>query len=213
MVSSALLEALLEQDDDLGVTTLDLFKADLPAVAGRNIESKYLLMTGQDLDDASKDSWRQIERTIEQFLDHQLYILTVPMWNFSIPYALKYYIDAILQPGYLFRYLPDGTPEGLVKNRKMIVVTSRGGDYSTPYMKPFDFVEPYLRTIFGFCGLTDVTFFNAQPMDVSPDLRKHAQRSTIEAVRAYVASGAWRIASDSGPLEVPGGLKPAALEK
>ena len=46
-VSSALLEAMLEQDEDLTITTLDLFKADLPAVAGRNIESKYMLMTGQ----------------------------------------------------------------------------------------------------------------------------------------------------------------------
>ena len=68
-VSNALLEDLCEQDDGLVVTTLDLFKADLPSVAGKNIESKYMLMTGQALDDAAQASWRQIERTIEQFLE------------------------------------------------------------------------------------------------------------------------------------------------
>jgi len=97
-VSNALLEAMLERDDELTVTTLDLFKADLPAVAGRNIESKYMLMTGQELDDAARSSWHQIEHTIEQFLAADVYLLTVPMWNLGIPYALKYYIDAIVQP-------------------------------------------------------------------------------------------------------------------
>ena len=191
-VSSALLEAMLEQDEDLTITTLDLFKADLPAVAGRNIESKYMLMTGQTLDETAQASWRQIEKTIEQFLGHDVYLLTVPMWNFGIPYALKYYIDAIVQPGYLFRYLPDGTPEGLIHDRKMICVTSRGGDYSGA-MKPFDFLEPYLRTIFGFVGITDIDFFNAQPMDISVDIRRAAQRETMRAVRAYAEECGWRV--------------------
>ena len=192
-VSSALLEAILEQDDDVIVTTLDLFKADLPSVAGRNIESKYKLMTGQALDDdASRQSWREIERTIEQFLAADVYLLTVPMWNFGIPYVLKYYIDAIVQPGYLFRYTADGSVEGLVHGKKMICVTSRGGDYSNLPMKAFDFVETYLRTILGFCGINEIEFFNVQPMDVSRDTRMAAQRAAISDVRAYASSGLWR---------------------
>lgn len=192
-VSSALLEAILEQDDDVAVTTLDLFKTDLPSVAGRNIESKYKLMTGQALDDASRDSWHEIERTIEQFLDADVYLLTVPMWNLGIPYVLKYYIDAIVQPGYLFRYTEDGVVEGLAKGKKMICVTSRGSDYSHEPMKAFDFVECYLRTIFGFVGITDIQFFNVQPMDVSRETRMAAQRAAIREVRAYAASGSWRV--------------------
>jgi FMN-dependent NADH-azoreductase len=200
-VSSALLEAILEQDDDVAVTTLDLFKTDLPSVAGRNIESKYKLMTGQALDAASLDSWRDIERTIEQFLDADVYLLTVPMWNFGIPYALKYYIDAIVQPGYLFSYTPDGMVEGLVKGRKMICVTSRGSDYSSEPMKAFDYVETYLRAIFGFVGITDIRFFNAQPMDISRDMRMAAQKAAIHEVRDYAASGGWRV--DDGQALTP----------
>jgi len=210
-VSSVLLEALLEKNDDLTVTTLDLFRADLPAVAGKNIESKYMLMTGQALDESAQTSWRQIERTIEQFLDADLYLLTVPMWNFGIPYALKYYIDAIVQPGYLFRYMEDGRPEGLIKGKKMICVTSRGGDYSSGPLMAYDFVESYLRTIFGFVGITDMRFFNVQPMDVSGETRKAAQKAAISEVRDYVESGSWRPDSGESEIELPAGVKPAPL--
>jgi FMN-dependent NADH-azoreductase len=205
-----LLEALDETYDDLEVTTLDLFKADLPSVAGRNIESKYKLMTGQELDDSAKESWRQIEKSIEQFLAADIYMLTVPMWNFGIPYALKYYIDAIVQPGYLFRYLPDGRAEGLVLGKKMICVTSRGGDYSAEYMRAFDFVESYLRTIFGFVGITDIHFVNAQPMDVSAETRKAAYRAAFAEVHALVAHEVGG-AEHPPAAELPVGLKPAPL--
>jgi len=84
-----LLEALREKYDNLTVRTLDLFNADLPSVAGTNIEAKDMLMTGQPLDESAVNSWRQIEANIEQFLNADAYLLTTPMWNFGIPYALK----------------------------------------------------------------------------------------------------------------------------
>jgi FMN-dependent NADH-azoreductase len=94
------------------------------------------------------------------------------MWNFSIPYRLKHYIDVIVQPRYLFRYTPEGV-EGLVKGKKMVVIASRGGEYTTDDTRPFDLQEPYLRTIFGFVGLKDITFIVAQPMDAGgPEVQK-----------------------------------------
>lgn len=198
-VSSCLLEAMREEDDDLSVTTLDLFRADLPSIAGKNIESKYRLMTGQGLDDAAQASWSQIERTIEQFLDADVYLLTVPMWNLGIPYVLKYYIDAIVQPGYLFRYTEQGVAEGLVHGKKMIVVISSGGDYSADYMRGYNFVESYLRAIFGFVGITDITVFHAQAMDAGPEMRKLGQRAAIAEARDFVRSGAWRPARTALP--------------
>lgn len=210
-VSTALLEALHDKHDDLTVHTLDLFTANMPAVAGTNIESKYKLMTGQDLDEPAANSWRQIEATIAQFLEADAYLLTTPMWNFSIPYALKYYIDAIVQPGYLFRYNEMGMPEGLVNGKSMICVTSRGGDYSSGPLQPYDFVENYLRTIFGFVGLTDIHFFNVQPMDISLETRHVAHKAAIADVRAFVAKNNWGSRIGVTAAQQPEGLKPAAL--
>jgi FMN-dependent NADH-azoreductase len=95
-VSQAFLEALHANDDDLTVDVVDLYNHDLPAVAGDNIKAKYTLMIGQPIDKNHVDSWRQIEALIEHFLSADAYLISTPMWNLSIPYALKYYIDCII---------------------------------------------------------------------------------------------------------------------
>jgi FMN-dependent NADH-azoreductase len=210
-VSNAFLEAIHDKYDDVTVTTLDLFSMDLPAVAGANIESKYMLMTGQALDAGRATSWQQLEKHIDRFLSADIYLLTVPMWNFGIPYALKYYIDAIVQPGYLFRYDEHGIPHGLVNGKRMVCVTSRGGDYSNGPMQAFDFVEPYLRTIFGFVGITDMHFINGQPMDVSVDIRHAAHKKAIHEARQLVADLEWRAQTEASIAEMPFGLKPAPI--
>jgi len=212
-VSSCLLEALRDVEDDLEVTTLSLFRADLPSVAGKNIESKYRLMTGQALDEAGQESWAQIERTIEQFMAADVYLFTVPMWNLGIPYVLKYYIDAIVQPGYLFRYTPDGQVEGMVKDKTMLLVVSSGSDYTTQPMASFNFVESYLRAIFGFVGLTDVHVFHANGMDMGPELKKTGQRTAIAQAREFASSGIWRPERALVPATVTRAAAPAARRR
>jgi FMN-dependent NADH-azoreductase len=210
-VSNAFIEELYLRDPGLHVRVLDLFKADLPAVAGANIENKYKLITGQELNETQKSSWEAIEDNIKRFLDADIYIISTPMWNFGIPYALKYYIDAIVQPGYLFRYNEHGVPEGLVQGKKMLVVSSRGGDYSpNTYLHSLDFVEPYLRTIFNFVGITDIQFVNAQPVDVSPEVRRSAMLKAIGEARSLAASD-WLLNEPGPQVLFPEGVKPQPL--
>ncbi len=187
-IADAFLESMLTRYPDLNVEVLDLFSRDLPAMDGINIESKYSLMFGQPIDKHHQESWKSIEILIEHFLSADIYLMSVPMWNFSIPYPLKYYIDAIVQPGYLFK-LTDGRAIGLVLNKKMVCITSRGSDYAagTPY-HAFDFQEPYLRAIFGFVGITDMHFINAQPMDWGPELRAASFTASIKEARELVAN-------------------------
>jgi FMN-dependent NADH-azoreductase len=169
-------------------------------------------MTGQELDHHQKSSWNTIEANIERFLDTDVYLVTTPMWNFGIPYALKYYIDAIVQPGYLFRYDEFGAPEGLVKGKKMVVVTSRGGDYSSNSpLFTFDFVEPYLRTIFNFVGITDIRFINAQPMDISLAARRAAFIKAIDEAQAIAADENWFSHRSDELIEFPEGIKPRPI--
>lgn len=213
-VSNALIEELYLKYEDLEVSVLDLFKADLPAVAGTNIESKYKLMTGQELDQKHKSSWDAIEVAIQRFLDADMYLISTPMWNFGIPYALKYYIDAIVQPGYLFRYNERGEPEGLVHGKKMFIITSRGGDYSpNSPLQSFDFVEPYLRTIFNFVGIIDLHFINAQPMDLTAELRRVSIKKAIREARELVNKSTGDFPAIEAPIEFPEGIKPAPLQE
>jgi FMN-dependent NADH-azoreductase len=169
-------------------------------------------MTGQVIDDQSKSSWDAIEATIKQFLDADLYLITTPMWNFSVPYALKYYIDAIVQPGYLFQYDENGIPRPMVHGKKMIIVTSRGADYSANSpLRAFDFLEPYLRSIFGFIGITDIHFINAQPMDITPEIRRQSLLRAIDEARALAQTNLLTSDEHQLPLEFPEGIKPKPL--
>jgi len=191
-VSETFLESLVEQRDDVTIETVDLYNYDLPAIAGDNIDAKYTLMVGRPIDKTHEESWRQIELLIQRFLSADAYLISTPMWNLSIPYALKYYIDCIVQPGYLFRYNEIGQVVPLVRGKKMVCVSSRGGDYSPGgHMHAFDFQEPYLRAIFGFVGVTDLEFLNVQPMDVTPEIREAAVVAAIARARSLARSPGW----------------------
>jgi len=172
-VSGAFLDGFRKKHPDCAVEELNLYAENLPSLTIKMVDGKYVLLGGGELEGVLKEAWGEIERYIGQFLSADAYLLSTPMWNFSIPYFLKQYIDIIVQPKYLFRYTPKG-PEGLAKNKKMVVITSRGGDYSpgTPF-HAYDLQEPYLKTVFGFVGITDITFIHAQPMDaMGPEIQK-----------------------------------------
>jgi FMN-dependent NADH-azoreductase len=186
-VSNEFLGQFKKKYPDCRIDELNVSTEPLPSLTVKMIFGKYILLSGGQLTEKVKDIWSIIERYIEQFLSADTYLISTPMWNFSIPYMLKQYIDIIVQPKYLFQYTDKGA-QGLVKNKKMVVVSSRGGDYSggSPYDN-LDFQEAYLRAIFGFVGIeeNDITFINAQPMDMGEERRlKSLEAAKAEAIRA-----------------------------
>jgi FMN-dependent NADH-azoreductase len=89
------------------------------------------------------------------------YVFGVPMHNFGVPAVLKLWIDQIARVGRTFSYA-NGTPKGLLTGKKATFIVATGGIYdSQTQMASFNFVEPYLRSVFGFLGVTDVTFLTA----------------------------------------------------
>lgn len=89
------------------------------------------------------------------------YVIGVAMHNFSIPAVLKLWIDQIVRRGRTFSYSEAG-PSGFLQGKKATVIVASGGVYTpgTP-AAAMNYAEPYLRTILGFVGITDVTFIAA----------------------------------------------------
>ncbi len=187
-VSRAFLEAFRTTHPEWNVEELDLFKEKLPPLTVERVDGKYVLLSGKELPVELKGAWEEILRHIERFLAADGYLISTPMWNFGVPYVLKHYLDVIVQPRGLFRYTPNGV-EGLAKGRKMVIMTSRGGDYSTAPASTMDFLEPYLKAVFNFVGITELTFVNVQPMDaLGPQVRDSKISAACESAQAL----AWK---------------------
>lgn len=92
-------------------------------------------------------------------------VLGVPMYNLGVPVQFKSWIDAIARAGVTFRYTEKG-PEGLLKGKKVYVGLARGGIYRET---AFDTQVPYLKTVLGFLGITDVSFFYAEGLNMGPE--------------------------------------------
>src|SRR6202140_5768683 len=89
------------------------------------------------------------------------YVIGVPMHNFGVPSVLKLWIDQIARVGRAFSYGEAG-PKGLLIGKKATFIIATGGIYDAQtQMASFNFVEPYLRSVFGFLGVTDATFLTA----------------------------------------------------
>ena len=181
-VSNVFLDTFREKHADWVIDELDLTKESLPSLTVKRVDGKYVLLGGKDLSGDMKESWQDIISHIERFMSADAYLISTPMWNFSIPYTLKQYIDTIVQPKYLFRYTSNGV-EGLVKNKKMVVITSSGGEYVSEEARKADFQEPYLRFVFGFVGITDMVFVKAEPMGIGEDIQKQRIKNAQETAK------------------------------
>ncbi|MDO9199641.1 FMN-dependent NADH-azoreductase [Rhodoferax sp.] len=102
---------------------------------------------------------------IAEIQAHDTIVLGVPMYNFGVPVQLKSWIDAIARVGVTFRYTATG-PEGLLKGKKVYVALARGGLYRDTAN---DSQVPYLKSVLGFLGLTDVTFIYAEGLAMGPE--------------------------------------------
>lgn len=97
------------------------------------------------------------DELIAELLAADVLLISTPMYNFSVPAALKAYIDQIVRIGQTFAADETGL-HGLVPDRPTYVALAAGAVYHGTALASLDFVAPYLNTLLGFLGLTSVEF-------------------------------------------------------
>ncbi|MBN1795372.1 MAG: NAD(P)H-dependent oxidoreductase [Sedimentisphaerales bacterium] len=163
-VAQAFLDAYKQKNPDDIIEKLNVFEADLPSFDGLAVQAKYTIMHGAEHTQEELQAWKEIENVIEQFKSADKYVLSVPMWNFSIPYKLKQYIDIIVQPGYTFSYDSQKGYTGLVTGKPLLVIYARGGQYAEgTKAQAYDLQKRYIEQIFGFMGFGDIKSIIVEP--------------------------------------------------
>ena len=176
-------QALLKTTPDARVMRRDLAATPLPHIVDTTIAGYYT--PADQMTETLRNATALSDTLIAELRAADTLLLTVPMYNFSVPSALKAWIDQIVRIGHTFAY--DGTNfTGLVTGKKAYVVCAYGaGGYGPD--RPFgaaNFVEPYLRFLLNFLGIADVTFFSIEATTAGAEVvaaNAEAARRAIES--------------------------------
>lgn len=118
---------------------------------------------------------------VDEFLAADRYVFGVPMYNFNVPSTFKAYIDQIVRVGRTFAITEQGYASLVDSSKKMLVITARGGSYQqgTP-LASYDLQEPFLRSIFGFIGVVDITFIHVDNLNSARDESLAKARTAVQ---------------------------------
>jgi FMN-dependent NADH-azoreductase len=175
-LSGEIVRRLGASQADLEVTYLDLAAEPLPHYSAAS------LAAGGGAEGARDAA------LLAGFLDADVIVIGAPLYNFGLPSQLKAWVDRIVIQGKTFRYTAQG-PQGLAGGKRVIVAIARGGVYAPG--AGTEFAESYLKHVFSFLGITDLTFVRAEGLNVSPESREqslHGARASIQALSPAVAA-------------------------
>jgi FMN-dependent NADH-azoreductase len=174
---------------DAQVEYLDL-AADAPSHLNMDSLGFRLGLADETLTDTQRRENAISERLVTQFLAADVIVIGAPLYNFTVPTQLKAWIDRIAQAGRTFKYTEKG-PIGLAGGKTVVVASSRGGMYAgNPVMEALEHQESYLKTIFGFLGVTDVRFVRAEGVAMGAGAKQKALDTAEVGIRATVMPAA-----------------------
>jgi FMN-dependent NADH-azoreductase len=134
-------------------------------------------------------SMSRSEELIVELESSDVVVIGTPMHNFTVPSALKAWIDHVVRVRRTFNITPEGYV-GTLRDRPVFIAVSSGGRYSEARTRQLDFLTPYLRAVLGTIGLHDLTFFSVQGSAGGPKAVAEARTRTDQALQEYFSSGA-----------------------
>lgn len=196
-VAQRFLQAYSVRHPDDEIETLNVFAADLPefgaeAAAQKMAQIDDLVAGGKGI--APEGPWAGVHREIARLKAADKVLLSSPMWNYSIPYRLKHYLDLVCQPGLTFYVNRRGEYVGMVKNKPLQLILASGSAYRPGFPAASDgtksdFQRAYLEHVARFIGFADVRVLKIEPTaDAAPaDVESTLQRCLAEAEQAAVS--------------------------
>jgi FMN-dependent NADH-azoreductase len=180
-LSDMIINRILEEYPGSKVVTHDIANRPFP-----HLEETYITSFGTPAEDRTEEGIAALahsDAAIKEVMDADIIVIGVPYYNFSIPSTLKSWIDHVVRAGVTFNY-ENGVPTGHVKGKKVYLSFASGAVFSEGPYKQMDFAEPYLKTVLGFIGMTDITSFRIEGIKM-PRVAEHAWEKVGTTVEAY----------------------------
>ncbi len=181
ILGNAIVENIQVKYPDSSIKTHDLTTTLFPHLEEVHLNSFFT--PAENRTPELLEAVRHSDNAIKELFDADIIIISTPTYNFGIPSALKAWIDHIARAGITFSYSQNGA-EGLIKNKKAYLAVASGAVFSEGEWKAFDFAEPYLKLILGFLGITDITTFRVEGLNI-PDLKEAAMPKALETVEEF----------------------------
>lgn len=175
-VAQSFTAAFQDAGSDNEIEILDLWGTQLPEFDGNHINAKYRVFHDETPTDEETRAWDEVTKVVDRFKDADCYLFSLPMWNFSIPYKLKHYIDIISQPGLTWSHSSETGYQGLVTGKPVTVIYARGSEYNEPETSAMDFQKTYMEMFLAFIG-----FENIHAVLVDPTLTDPGSKQKIIA--------------------------------
>jgi len=179
-LANAIVERLSADRPNATLTVRDLGRTPHPMLDEAALQALFTPADKRTPEHAARVA--QDDALIAEIQAADVVVIGVPMYNFGVPAQLKNWIDAISRAQVTFRYSANG-PEGLLTGKKVYLALTRGGLYRNT---PNDSQTPYLKTFFGFLGMTDVQFVYAEGLALGPEAEQNALSSAFEQIEQAV---------------------------
>ncbi|WP_288879966.1 FMN-dependent NADH-azoreductase [Pedobacter panaciterrae] len=182
-LGNAIVETITAQQPDTEVEEFNLIEKQFP-----HLEEAHLTSFFTPHEQRSPEQLAAVlhsDDAIEKIKNADILVIGAPLYNFGIHSTLKAWIDHIVRAGITFSY-SEGGVQGLLKNKKVYIAIASGGIYSHGPAQALDFVEPYLRSILGFIGITDITVFRIEGTAL-PGNSETAIENGLNSVRTHWA--------------------------
>jgi FMN-dependent NADH-azoreductase len=156
-----------------------------------HIDGSYATALGgtqmSSAESSPQGSMARSEQLIRELESADVVVIATPMHNFTVPSALKAWIDHIVRVRRTFNTTPAGYV-GTLRDRPVFIAVSSGGRFSGPRARQPDFLTPYLKAILGTIGLHDLTFFSVEGSALGPDALAESRAGTDRALRVHFSS-------------------------
>jgi FMN-dependent NADH-azoreductase len=183
-IAQGVISDLRERNANARLVVRDLAQAPLP-----HIDDDFVTAT-RDPNGPQTDRQRAIlalsDALVDELLAADIVVIAAPMINFGVPTQLKSWFDYVARAGRTFRY-SEGGPQGLVTGKRVIIVSASGGIYSGANAA-LDFQVPWLRSMLGFLGITDVEVIRVEGTALGPKPAEEAVARAAAQARATVAA-------------------------